>query len=419
LITSGLVGTVILGLTGVILYLPFYATFQSQARGLLPNLWNPTRLPQFFVFFGPFLIATIALLIVLSKQSRGWKKQIGWTVPLTVLGPLLLMLVTLTGLLISPAGQEYVQGLLNNPDVQQLLGQTTIGGLVQESLGRRLANPWTFLLLGSLLGWTLAVLIGQTTSQLTNPPSIQPTSQLVLNFILIMLLIGLGLPLAVEFIYLRDNFGIRMNTIFKFYFQAWVLLALVSAFAVYFVAKNLRGAAVWLWQITMVLLVAAGLIYPTLAIANKTDYFQNEPTLNGIAWIAGYRPGDYAGIEWLRANAPDDAVILEAPGASYAAYQYTGRVSALTGLPTLLGWGGHQSQWRGNYDEPARREPDIETLFNTSDLGQAQALLDKYNISYVYIGPLERERYSPQGLKKFERLMTVVFQQDDVTIYQR
>ncbi len=417
-ITSGLIGTAILGLAGVILYLPFYATFQSQARGILPNLWNPTRLPQFLVFFGPFLVATIALLLVLSRQSCGWKKQIGWTVTLTVLGPLLLMLVTLTGLLISPAGQEYVQGLLNNPDVQQLLGQTTVGSLVQESLWRRLTNPWTFLLLGGLLGWTLALLIGQTTSQPPNHLSNQPTHP-VLQFSLIMLLVGLALPLAVEFIYLRDNFGIRMNTIFKFYFQAWVLLALASAFAVYYVSKNLRGAAALLWQVTMIGLVAAGLIYPTLAIVTKTDYFRNEPTLNGIAWIADYRPGDYAAIEWLQANAPDDAVILEAPGASYAAYQYTGRVSALTGLPTLLGWGGHQSQWRGNYDEPARREPDIETLFNTSDLGQAQALLDKYNISYVYIGPLERERYSPQGLKKFERLMRVVFRQDDVTIYQR
>ncbi len=417
-ITSGLIGIAILGLAGVILYLPFYATFQSQARGILPNLWNPTRLPQFFVFFGPFLVATIALLLVLSKQSRGWKKQIGWTVPLTVLGPLLLMLVTLTGLLISPAGQEYVQGLLNNPDVQQLLGQTTIGALVQESLRRRLTNPWTFLLLGGLLGWSLALLIGQTTSQPFNLPSVAANHP-VLNFVLIMLLVGLALPLAVEFIYLRDNFGIRMNTIFKFYFQAWVLLALASAFAIYFVSRNLRGAAALLWQVTMVFLVAAGLIYPTLAIAAKTDYFRHEPTLNGIAWIAGYRPGDYAAIEWLWANAPDDAVILEAPGARYAAYQYTGRVSALTGLPTLLGWGGHQSQWRGNYDEPARREPDIETLFNTSDLGQAQALLDEYNITYVYIGPLERERYSPQGLKKFERLMQIVFQQDDVTIYQR
>jgi YYY domain-containing protein len=253
---------------------------------------------------------------------------------------------------------------------------------------------------------------GELTSQQTPPFLIE-------KFSLIMLLVGLGLTLAVEFIYLRDNFGIRMNTVFKFYFQAWVLLALAAAFAVYYVSKNLRGFIAFVWQVGMALLVTGGLFYPALAIPNKANNFQNEPTLNGIQWISEHRPGDYAAIEWLRANAPGDAVILEAPGVSYAAYQYTARVSAMTGLPTLLGWGGHESQWRGNYDEPGRREPDIEQLFNTLDFDQTQALLDKYNITYVYVGPLERERFSPQGLKKFEYLMDVVFQHDDVTIYQR
>jgi uncharacterized membrane protein len=210
-----------------------------------------------------------------------------------------------------------------------------------------------------------------------------------------------------------------MNTIFKFYFQAWVLLGLVSAFAVYYVLRNLRGLPAALFGIAMALLVAGGLVYPALAIPNKTDNFSGEPTLNGIAWVARHYPGDYAAIEWLRATTPKTAVILEAPGARYAAYQYTGRISAMTGRPTLLGWGGHQSQWRGNYDEPARREPDIELLYNTSDVRQAQDLLDKYNISYVYVGALERERYSPQGLAKFERFMDVAFEQDDTVIYRR
>ncbi|NJN97656.1 MAG: hypothetical protein HC875_28040 [Anaerolineales bacterium] len=46
-ILPALIGTAILALAGVLLFLPFYATFQSQARGMLPNLWNPTRLAQF------------------------------------------------------------------------------------------------------------------------------------------------------------------------------------------------------------------------------------------------------------------------------------------------------------------------------------------------------------------------------------
>ncbi|MCL4300731.1 MAG: hypothetical protein KJ077_33650 [Anaerolineae bacterium] len=461
-ILRGIIGMGMFGIVGVLLYLPFYATFQSQARGMLPNLWNPTRLPQFFVFFGPFLVAVMALLTVLSARHRAWRQSLGSTLMITILGPVLVMLLALTGVLLSPAGRDYVQGFLNDPAVQQVLGDATVSSLVQAALWRRLVNPWTFIFVGGLLGWALALFLGrlegwradkweawQVGEEAARERSGEETSgadavfdaekespglfsgrrpaaggRLAVpeQFVLILVLVGLALPLAVEFVYLRDNFGTRMNTIFKFYFQAWVLLALASAFAVYYVSHHWRGGLRLVWQVGMALLVAGGLVYPVLAVPNKADFFKNEPTLNAIAWIAAYQPGDYAAIEWLRANAPDQAVILEAPGApagQYGAYNYSGRISAMTGLPTLLGWGGHQSQWRGNYDEPARREPDIALLYNSSDVRQTQALLDKYGITYVIVGATERERYSPQGLNKFEQFMDVAFQQEDTTIYRR
>ncbi|MDX1522862.1 MAG: DUF2298 domain-containing protein, partial [Anaerolineae bacterium] len=419
---TALVGTVLLGIVGVVLYFPFYATFQSQAKGFLPNLWNPTRFVQFFVFFGPFLVATLALLVTLSRPAGLWKKYISSTVATAIIGPLLVMLLLLSAMVVTPNGREYIQGILNNPEVQQVIGQASVGALLQESLGRRLANPWTMLIVGGMVGWVAALFIGerqQWHQHHPDKPAGDPSGIAIENFALILLFAGLGLTLAVEFVYLRDNFGIRMNTVFKFYFQAWVLLALASAFALYYVSHQAKGEPVLVWQAAMVVLVAGAMVYPVLATADKANYFQNEPTLDGIRWVSQSRPGDHAAIEWLRANAPDDAVLLEAPGAGYAAYQYTGRVSALTGVPTLLGWGGHQSQWRGNYEEPARREPDIETLFNTPDLGQMQSLLDKYGITYVYVGPLERERYNPRGLAKFDQALRVAFQQDGVTIYER
>lgn len=403
----GGLGMVILGIGGILLYLPFYATFSSQARGILPNLWNPTFFPQFFVFFGPFLLASLAFLLVLSWQIKGWPRHLNWTLFVSIWGPVMVLIVVVTAVMLNASGREFLQGVINDPAVQAAIGVDTVGGLVQESLWRRVADPWTFLIVGGLLGWGLALLVAGSERPLAE------------KFALILLLTGLGLPLVVEFIYLRDNFGTRMNTIFKFYFQAWVLLALASAFAVYYVSTHARNPLKYVWQLAMMLLVAGGLFYPVLATAYKTDNFQPEPTLNGIAWMAEHRSADYAAIAWLRENAPDHAVILEAPGDRYASYNYTGRISAMTGIPTLLGWGGHQSQWRGNYDEPARREPDIEALFNTLDLQQAQMLLDKYNIMYVYVGPEERRRYNPQGLSKFDRLMEVAFQHQDATIYQR
>ncbi|MFQ5611784.1 MAG: DUF2298 domain-containing protein [Anaerolineae bacterium] len=407
-------GAIALGFLGFAFYFPFYIGFQSQARGLLPNLWNPTRLPQFLVFFGPFLVGAVGVLLSLSGQRSGWRQNLRRTLPLAVLGPLGLLLLVAISLLLSPAGREFIQATLGSPAVQEALGGASLSDLGREIARRRLLNPWTFLLVGGLLGWTLALLWPPA-----RPPKAAAAQPDIDQFVLILLTVGLLLPLSVEFVYLRDNFGIRMNTIFKFYFQAWVLLALASAYGVYIVSRARRRGLVVAFQATMAVLIVAGLVYPILAILNKTGNFGREPTLNGIAWIQQQHPDDYAGIMWLRQHATDGAVVLEAPGASYAAYQYISRVSALTGLPTLLGWGGHQSQWRGNYDEPARREPDIEILYNGLSPEQALTLLDKYDITYVYVGPLERERYNPAGLSKFGRFMDVVFQQGQVTIYQR
>ena len=169
----------------------------------------------------------------------------------------------------------------------------------------------------------------------------------------------------------------------------------------------------------MVCLALAGLIYPILSIPSKVAYYEDEPQLDGMKWLSEVYPGDYAAIRWLQANVPGEAVILEVPGDRYAAYDYVGRVSALTGLATLLGWGNHEHQWRGSYELPARREPDIEALFNGLDLSRTTALLDQYDITYVYVGTLERKRYRADGLAKFEHLMEAVYRQGDVVIYRR
>jgi YYY domain-containing protein len=305
----------------------------------------------------------------------------------------------------------------------------------------RLSHPWTFLFLGGLLAWVLLLLLPtadshfgplgrrplttdqRPTTDVGDQPSAvsgQPSSVVQLSaadlFALILIGVGLLLPLAVEFVYLRDLFGTRMNTVFKFYFQAWVLLALAAAYAASVALSRVHGLAGMAWRLGLTLLVLAGLVYPVLAIPSKTGNFGGEPTLDGMAWLKAAHPDDYAAIRWLQANAPDGAVILEAPGDSYS---YTGRVSALTGLPTPLGWDFHEFQWRGSYDEPARRQPEIDILYNSVDPAQTLTLLDKYAITYIYVGRLERERYNPSGLAKFERLMDVVYRQGEVTIYQR
>jgi uncharacterized membrane protein len=128
------------------------------------------------------------------------------------------------------------------------------------------------------------------------------------------------------------------------------------------------------------------------------------------------RPHDAAAVRWLRENAPPGAVMLEASGGSYSEHNW---VSAHTGIPTLLGWPGHQRQWRGSYDLPNLREPDIAAVYQGADAWQTWTLLEQYGVDYVYLGPLEKSRYqpSPVALNKLDRLLTRVYENNGVIIY--
>lgn len=412
-LTEAVIGAgIFAGLAGII-YLPFYLSFQSQAGGILPNLWNPTRLRQFVVFFGPFLLMVTALLAMVSRRAKwDWRQELGGTLTVTVLGPVVLLGALVTAFLVLPGGRAFVQNVLNDPNVQSALNGASVNDLLREIMRRRLAAPWTFLLLGGLTGWALAHLWAGTPKE----PSTAPVDFRAEKFALVLALVGLALPLAVEFVYLKDLFGYRMNTVFKFYFQAWVLLALASAFGVYYVSRELRGVWRGVWQTAIIAAVAAAMVYPVLAIPTKAQNFRPQPTLDGIAWVRNQHPDDYAAILWLRKHAPLDAVVLERPGKSYS---YLSRVSALTGRQTLVGWDFHEYQWRGTLDVVNARLPDIEKIYNGLDPATTLTLLDKYAITYIYVGPSEREAYAPNGLAKFDRLLNVVYQHGAVTIYER
>jgi YYY domain-containing protein len=298
--------------------------------------------------------------------------------------------------------------------------------LISRNLLLRVLYPWTALGLAALLVAVILTLIRdlrapiQGTGRETRDTAYasrftHDAPRSTHHFALLLFATGALLVLGVEYVYLRDNFGTRMNTIFKFYFQAWVMWGVAGAYALARIVQRGRVGVV----VAVGLLVAAGLIYPALAIPARAREYGGPPTLDGAAHLAGTHPDDYAAIGWLNANVDGAPVILEAPGDRFRAYVYEGRVAAHTGLPTLLGWAGHEHQWRGSGDEQARREPDIETLYSSIDPDEVLTLLDNYGISYVYVGPLERERYPAAGLAKFAEVMQVVYDTERVTIYRR
>jgi YYY domain-containing protein len=421
---------------GFLLYLPFYIGFQSQAGGLLPTLYVGTRFRQYFVMLGPFLVAIVGLLTVLAlrlKQRVPGRRLLGswaaWTATF-VLVPLALMLLIVGLLLLTPQGRELLDGIRHIPAVHQIVGDEPWLPLMGRLLGVKL-RTWVMPLVvaGMAALGTVLLLHSRSTSSPPCLPALNPGQDATnggkatpghhpsIQFVLLCAVVGLLLTLSVEFVYLVDNFRVRMNTIFKFYFQAWILMAIASAFAVYWLSRQ-KSRLRLVFLVAFWVLFAMGMVYPVLGNASRAGNFARAPTLDGTAYLADSHPEDYAAIAWLNEEVEGAPRLLEAPGTGGSSYVYEGRVSALTGLPTLLGWAGHEGQWRGNYDIQHAREPDIEAIYNTLNGQLALTLLDSYDITYVYVGPLEREKYDPRALEKFERLLDVVYQQDGVTIYK-
>ena len=296
-----------------------------------------------------------------------------------------------------------------------LIGSTGVAGLLRQAVMIRLGNPWTFLLLALSLA-LLWYLIRQSWSE-----SVEVLSPVGPATVFTYLIAGVAflLTLAVEFVYLRDLFGTRMNTVFKFYYQAWVMMAIAAAFGSYCILGRRRlsmGRGVWL--VGLAALVFAGMLYPLLAIPNKAGNFSGRATLDGMAFLADIRPDDYAAIKWLQENVRGIAYIVESTGGSYSE---AGFVSAFTGLPTILGWDFHQYQWRGNTIESGKRQPDIAQIYQSPDSREVLTLLDKYDTRYVYVGPVEKRRYelAPQEAERFGRFLEKVYEGGAVTIYRR
>ncbi len=406
---------------GYLFYIPFYSVFASQARGIGVNLFNGTRFVQFFMMFAPFIVAAPLFAAQTFQELRLPPRRIVLQVISLALAALVFALFAVVVLGVSSAqGRAYLAELNASGSVMGVSREV----IMQRLIGR-LTDPWTpiFLL---LVAASCAVLVltrphaeqgvdlGYAES---TPPAIGTNERLIKSFVLLLFLGGALLTVAVEFIFLQDLFGTRMNTVFKFYYQAWTVWAIASSFALMTFLEQ-RHLLATVGSFTVVLLLLAGLLYPLYAAISKTDDFSGPPTLDGSAYLQSAHPEDARIIAWLNRNVQGAPVILETPADHYGSYVYNGRISVFTGLPTLLGWAGHENQWRGNYDVPAQREPLIKTLYNTTDVQQAEALIQQFHIRYVIVGQLERTTYSSDGLAKFRQMCRIDYQTGRSLIYE-
>ncbi|MDP6823885.1 MAG: DUF2298 domain-containing protein, partial [Dehalococcoidia bacterium] len=233
-----------------------------------------------------------------------------------------------------------------------------------------------------------------------------------LVFALALLAMALYMVYGAELLYINDLFGGRMNTVFKLYYQVWILLGVIGAYGVHFWIRNhgywsgFRRSASETGAVIAAVMLIGAMYYPLASLDSRTDGFSRELTLDGTAFIARWQPSEGAAIKWLSENARVDAVLVEAVGGSYTEF---GRISSSTGIPTVIGWPFHEEQWRGDRSAFAGREAEVAGIYSMEDIEEVRAILRRYEIDYIVIGPRERSTYPDIDLDRFEQIGERVF----------
>ncbi len=271
----------------------------------------------------------------------------------------------------------------------------------------------------------------------------QPLWQMVLFFIIL----GLGLTCAVELVVLKGDIG-RMNTVFKFYLQVWVLWGTAAALGIGTVLPTLtRWLPEWraVYRFSMGILIFGALLYPIFATNAKiNDRFDRTvgPGLDGAAFmekatirIAVVDGGeatfeakwDADAMRWMQDNIPGSPVIAEINTAPRTLYGWGNRYAMFTGNPAIIGWDHHQRQQRAaaRSDEEINNRVMIvrEQIYRTPDAALAYETLLDYNAEYVIVGPLERA-FAPnaESLAKWDanrgRYWDLVYENPEVKIYR-
>jgi YYY domain-containing protein len=355
----GVASVVMVGV-GYVLYLPFYLHFVAPPSGVGAKVAT-TSLREFFIVFGA-LLAAPALYLVAK------------------VGPKLSV----------------------RPDLRQLVGALVALVVVVAYL----AGNAVLVVLLALVAATLVAIDAADDGDGRAP--------------LLLILAASVALLACELVYLKDPYGdrlYRMNTVFKLYLQAWVLLSIAGPWCVLqlfdraWLARPARRAAL----VTVGSLLLASCAYPVGVTATRVVHRMSAPTLDGNEYLQREHPDDFAAIQWIRGHVTGLPVILEASGNPYS---YYARFSSNTGLPTIMGWANHEGLWRGHETAVGKRHNDVLAMYNAATLEEITPLLDQYHVKYIVVGELERKDYPEAGLQKFNTLR-VVFTRGDTTIYER
>jgi YYY domain-containing protein len=371
---------VFVAVIGYVVFLPFHSNFELFNNGVIKNQFT-TDLWRYIVIHSLFLLAILSWLVFMWREKLADALAIVTSAPLPGSGlsgwawHIVLVLVAVSISTLALTGFATIAFVV-------IVGASVLGAGVVAHGSRVPGSRYSLVAVG-------------------------------------MVVMAMALAAGVDILTVKDDIG-RMNTVFKFYLQAWILLAISSAYFLWFLGdagklslSNIRGPR-GVWMAGLAVLVIGVMIYPVLGTRDRnSERFEfSGLALDGMAYMESVTYNDHEGplmlkydfdaITWMQENIEGSPVIIEGISDQY---RWGNRVSIYTGLPAVIGWDWHQRQQRVGYASAVTsRRIEVDRFFHSPLRQTAISTLDKYDVKYVYIGEMERVKYPEDGLEKFEKM---------------
>ena len=216
------------------------------------------------------------------------------------------------------------------------------------------------------------------------------------------------LVLIPEFFYIKDIYPahFRANTMFKLGYQAFMMMSIASTFVFYLIWKS-RGAKRYILKLLFLIPFFLVFLYPFFSFPSYYGKYDKKPNLHGDTWLGESFPEDKEIVDYLNKNISGQPTILEAQGDSYTDFA---RISAYTGLPTVAGWWVHEWLWRGSPEVVGQRIPDIITIYTSPDVEETKKLIRKYKIRYIIVSHFEKQSYKGMREDKLSQIGEKIFE---------
>lgn len=364
-------------------YWPYFLTAESQVQGIMLNFFNPTQFRQLVLALGPFALFVPCLMIWARRSSGPISRR--WLLACFVLpAVLLLFLLAMAAVTLETAEMKV-------------------------ALSRWIFAPFVLFVVGGSLAMLVVLVLRNTSFEIRVGNERLPTL-----FCILLTAVGLLLILVPEVFYVKDYFNSRMNTLFKFHYQGWLMLGLGSSFGLA-MALSERGFCRRFASLSAGLL-AMCLVFAPAAAGAKASLGNFD--LDALAHVG---PDQRTMIQWIQEHVPPGTRVLETAGISYDAD--SNRFSTFTGRPTLLGWPGHEVQWRGAHyaSYSAGRVDTINRIYSGGRPAEIARAISDWNIDFVIVGPRERRIHNIDSAREatLKKVLEPAFESGEIILYAR